>query len=954
VNATLLPAAASLIDEAARRIESVPGDFTRTLVVFPGKRPAHFLRQRLAEKQRSSFIPPRILSMDELVDELFEGAGTRQDGGPVTTRGPRLEPIDAVAILYEIQTAVATLRPLGGTAFMTLDSFFPIGMKIFGDLEELAIERVPARKVAEVQPLVDEEVPGRSRERLQSMAHFYEEFYKAVVLRGFSTRSSRYVAVAGDGELESLRGKELVLFAGFYALTSAEQALFKKLGSWQTVQFLFQDGPGMSRRLTALGVRDVPREAAPTAGPAAETRFYSSPDTHGQVFALNAALRKNDNGTLIVLPAPATLFPLLRHCLSRFDAESYNISLPYPLQRTPLYGFLNDLMELVSSMDGERVYLPDYISFVLHPYVKNIRLGASAEATRVLFHTLEERRAKRGTQRFATLEEIEGDEGLFVEAARKIAAEDQEEMAAALRGQLTDIHGRTVGRFRSFTSVRDFAERCIALITWVHDESTARDHPFFTAFAESFISSLDTIRRSLMAEMSFNDTGSYFLLLRRYLQTRHLPFPGTPLHEMQVLGTLETRNLRFDRVFVLDANEGALPEAGPESTLLPVSVRGSLGLSTYRDREDISAYHFAVLAAGARELHLFSVQNGEKERSRFAEQLLWQRQKAAGAREEGSLVSSISYRVSLSSRPPAAVAKTPEMAAWLRLREYSATVLDAYLRCPLKFYYKVVLRLGEREETAGGIEPADIGIFVHDILFRFFAVRIGRPLSGADADPAAMEALVEEVFAERFGAAESGANRMLLNQVRRHMHDFVQRYLGPLVREHRVTVRELEKTLVTSRKGFSLRGRLDSVQERDGVSFLLDYKTSSHRANYTIAMKKLILEDRSSWSAAIPTLQLPFYVLLHSADTGAAPTDIHAMFLLLGRTAMDKGIEAPLFDDPAKAVEGWPRLEAVIDGLLQEIVSPEIPFTPASDLKSACPYCEFAALCGTAWLAHRA
>ena len=100
-----------------------------------------------------------------------------------------------------------------------------------------------------------------------------------------------------------------------------------------------------------------------------------------------------------------------------------------------------------------------------------------------------------------------------------------------------------------------------------------------------------------------------------------------------MLGPLETRSLRFQRVFVLDANEGALPEAGAESTLLPLSVRGSLGLSTYRDREDIAAYHFAVLAAGAQELHLFSVQSGEKERSRFAERLLWERQKEAGARE---------------------------------------------------------------------------------------------------------------------------------------------------------------------------------------------------------------------------------------------------------------------------------------------------------------------------------
>jgi ATP-dependent helicase/nuclease subunit B len=951
VNVTLVPADASLVEETARAIEASGVALPRALVVFPGKRPAHFLRARLAERIGGSFAPPRVLSMDELVDELYEAGGARGTPGPIAAAcSPRLEPIDGVALLYEIQAG--TGRPLGGPAFMTLDSFFPIGMRIFGDLEELAIERVAARRVAEVQPLVEEEVPLRSRERLRDLSHFYERFYATVRERGFSTRSSRYVAVADGGEPQALRAWDLVLFVGFYALTAAEQEIFRRLGSWPTVRFLFQEGPGLRRRLGALGLH-APAAPRETPAPAADTRFYTSPDTHGQVFALNAALGKADGSTLIVLPSPATLFPLLRHCLSRFDAESYNISLPYPLGRTPLYGFLNALMELVSSMDGERVYLPDYVSFVLHPYVKNIRLGSSAESTRVLFHTLEERRARRGAQRFATPGEIEADDGLFEEAARKIGSEGRAETAAALRAQLSDIHHRTVERFRSFTSVGDFAGRCIALITWVHDESTARDHPFFTAFAESFISSLETIRGSQMAGMSFNDTGSYFLLLRRYLQTRHLPFPGTPLHDLQVLGPLETRGLRFDRVFVLDANEGVLPSAGPEDSLLPLAVRAALGLSTRRDAEDISAYHFAVMAAGARELHLFSVQDGDRERSRFAEQLLWERQKETRAADDRALVGAVNYRVSLSTPSPTTVEKTGEMAAWLRLREYSPTVLDAYLRCPLKFYYRVVLRLGEREETAGGIEPADIGIFVHDVLFRYFSPRVGRLLTGADADIDAMRALVEEVFAERFGAAESGANRLFLNQVHRHLRDFVRSYLEPLVKGHRVTMLALEKTLSTSRNGFSLRGRLDAVQERDETTFLLDYKTSAHRANYTISLKKLRVEERATWQEAIPTLQLPLYALLEAAQGGEAPSAIRPLFLLLGRTAMDERIEVPLFDDPAAAAEGWPKIEAVIDGLLQEIVSPDVPFAATTDQKSACAYCEFAALCGTGWRAGR-
>ncbi|MGA2975447.1 MAG: PD-(D/E)XK nuclease family protein [Spirochaetia bacterium] len=944
MNATILAAGEDLIESVARCIEESAADPADATVIFPGKRPAHFLRQRLAQIRAAAFAPPRILSMDELVDEIFETREAR--GGGIR---PRLEAIDAVALLYDIQ--ISASRPLGGAAFMTLDSFFPLGMKIWNDLEELHIECVPARKVAEVQTLVEEEVPPRSRERLRTLAYFYEEFYRVVDERGFSTRSSRYRLAAEEAEQRDMPRSGPIVLAGFYALTNAERALFLSLAAWPRARMIFQDGPGLRERLKGLAVpgaasagQEKPRRP--------DTRFSSSPDAHGQVFALNAALSAPDNQTLIVLPKPDTLFPLLRHCLSRFDPESYNVSLPYPLQRTPLHGFLNDLMELVGSMDGERVYLPAYITFALHPYVKNIRLEASAEATRVLFHTLEERLAKERTRRFSTLEEIESNEDLFIEAARRIGGDDQELLARALRAHLADIHQRTVAGFRSFRSVRDFAERCIQLISWVHDESTAHDHPYFTPFSEAFVRSLETIARSLLADKSFDDTGSYFALLRRYLQTCYLPFPGTPLHGMQVLGALETRNLRFDRVFVLDANEGSFPATIAENTLLPFPVRAALGLSTHRDQEDIAAYHFALLAAGARELHLFSLTSGENQRSRFVERLLWERQKAESVIDESGLVRPIQYRVTLSTALPAAVPKTPQIVEWLRARKYSATTLDAYLQCPLKFYYDTVLNLGQREETTGEIEAVDIGTFVHEVLFRYFSSRTGRPLSPEDADPAGMAALVEVLFEQRFGSAETGANRLLRDQIRRHLADFAGAYLRGLVARHRVVIQAVEHGIAAAWQGFSLKGRLDAVEDRDGTSCLVDYKTSAHRANYALRLPKLVVEDRATWSAAIPTLQLPFYVLLHAAETGRDPVDVQAMFLLLGRTEMNEGIEVSLFDDPAAAAEAWPRLEKVILGLLAEIISPDTPFTPALDLKRACPRCDFTGICGTGWL-HR-
>ncbi len=111
----------------------------------------------------------------------------------------------------------------------------------------------------------------------------------------------------------------------------------------------------------------------------------------------------------MVLPSADTLFPLVNHCLSRCDGKKdYNISLQYPLTRTPLYGFFADLMQLAGSMQAGRVYVPDYLAFLLHPYTKNIFFpgpGNRTDLTRILFHAIEDRygdlRRATGRQRRA-------------------------------------------------------------------------------------------------------------------------------------------------------------------------------------------------------------------------------------------------------------------------------------------------------------------------------------------------------------------------------------------------------------------------------------------------------------------------------------------------------------------------------------------------------------------------
>lgn len=937
MNVEIVGAGADLVEAAAERLGEPGPDMADRLAVFPGRRPGHFLLRRLAEGIGGGFIPPRILSLDEFVDMVFEAR--------LPSARPRIEAVDAVALLFGIQREGE--RSLGGERFLSLDAFLPLGMRIFDDLEDLLAEGVDPSRVKEVQTLIEERIPLHSRERLAAMAHFYEEFYPEVENRGLSTRAQRSRAVASSLSAEDLRGFRRIVCAGFFRPNAAEREILRRLSDAPGAVLLMQEGPGVGKAFDAFGVPRGARGGGGRALPAApRIRLHKSPDTHGQAFALGPLLGEPDGRTVIVLPAAETLFPLLRHCLSRFDGQSYNVSLGYPLARTPMFGFFADLMELVLSMDGDRVYVPSYLTFLLHPYAKNVLLGDSAEATRVLLHALEKRLAAGRSRTFLPLSEIEDATEVFREAEKTLAEDGRGPTAADLKAHLSSIHGATIGRFRAFRDVLDFAERCIGIVEWIHGRSTARLHPYFTPFCESFLRSLDALARSLLAPMAFEGAAGYFSLLRRYVRTCRLPFEGTPLAGLQVLGAMETRDIAFRRVFVLDANEGSLPESGGDDSLLPLPVRKALGLATRREREEAADYHFGRLLACAREVHIFFVEGGGNERSRFVERLLWDAQRRDGNLAEGAHIGTVRYRADLSDRPPRPVRKDGRVLGILEAFRFTATSLDAYLACPLRFYYGHVLRLSEKEEVSGEIERADIGIHVHDLFRAYLSPLVGRPLTERDADRSVMARLVAQAFSYRFGPSENGAGRLLFRQLTGHLGDFLEDYLAPIARGGRLEVLAVERRIEKAWKGFTLSGRLDAVLRRDACHWIVDWKTGHDRKRYACRPDALQPGDRSGWAHCLPTLQLPFYVLLYSLETGIAVKDLRASFLLLGRTVMDGDIEVPLFRDNGEA-EAWPAVVETLEGLLREIVSPDVPFGPAEDLASACPRCPFTGICGT-------
>ncbi len=930
-----------LVEKTAGLLRPHDKDYSHNLVVFPGRRPAHFLRKELARRGEGSFIPPVIYSMDDFVEHV---AGTVRPQ-------KSMETVDAVAVLYEIHRSAPI--PLGGESFLTLDSFFSLGVKIYRDVEELLIEGVPASMVKEIQPFTDELIPTHALSRLQALHFFYKAFYERLSEMGLATRSMKYRTAAEEVAGSSLDRFEKVVFAGFYALTRCEEDIFKKLLSVERTTLVFQDGPGLRERLTALGI-DVGEAESPREEP--KVHFYSSPDTHGQVFALGSLLREKhekegspDERTTIVLPSSETLFPLLRQGMTCLDRGDFNISLGYPLHRTPVFGFLNNLMELIGSMEGDRVYVPDYMTFALHPYTKNIYCKGNAEITRIMFHTMEETLRKSRTRVFVTLAEMENDDTMIDVIIEKLRQEEEDMTRADVREHLRMIHRNTIGRFLAFRDLGDFASRCAELLTFIFNNSTARLHPLFSPFSEAFIRALDAVSTSLMKDMSFAERTGYFTFFRKYVMTGHVPFPGTPLKGLQVLGFLETRNIKFDRVFVLDANEEVVPATSKEDTLLPLKAREILKLPAYPDKDRLSAYYFHNLIKGSKEAHIFFVENDTKERSRFVESLLWDKQKRDKTTKAGDYVHSVQYKVRLGSDTPAGIPKSGEVVSFLKDFTYSATALDTYLNCPLQFYHSYVLSLGRKEEITGDIERADIGRFIHRVLSSYFSKKMNRTLKEADISREEMGNLIDDLFDREYGDEPSGAVYLLKVQIREHLKDYLEKYRIPLINRKEVTIIGVEESLEVSLDSYTLKGRLDMVERRDHLVHIIDYKSGSSMNSLKINFDRLDPDNRDSWNEAIGSLQLPFYLMLYSQRHAIAVKDLRGMFLLLGRSAMNKEIELPLFDaDDGDA--NFDILRTVIIGLLKEIADPDVPFAAPSHAKGSCPRCDFRYICGTQWI----
>ena len=218
------------------------------------------------------------------------------------------------------------------------------------------------------------------------------------------------------------------------------------------------------------------------------------------------------------------------------------------------------------------------------------------------------------------------------------------------------------------------------------------------------------------------------MLMRRTMENVTMPFHGEPITDIQVLGVLETRMLDFDKLLILNVEEGVLPQRQPDCSFIPYYLRKAYSMQTSDERATVYAYNFfRLLSRAGHSTLLFTTADcaeNSKGMSRFLMQMLVSPQEFAVEKmrlEEPSVLDRIDDErlqtdgismLSLLEKGADNILYRPDGTRY----NLSPSALNTFISCPRKFCLTYIKGIREPEIEEIRFSPATLGTFVHNMM----------------------------------------------------------------------------------------------------------------------------------------------------------------------------------------------------------------------------------------------
>lgn len=926
----------AVVADTLLSLQGAGKDLHRSCMVFEGRRPSLFLMRELSRRFKGAFLPPAFYSAEELVDEIC-----RRSGG-----GAPLSGLDAAFTIHRLVKDSAPEIMAGRESF---GRFMSWADEIAAFIDHVDLDLIPPDRLRNVEANAEigYDVPESVNRLLGRIGMIREAYHERITAMGKLSRGMRYRLAAQSASFRLFPEFDHIIFCAPFFMYRTEKEIVSGLGKTGELTLLLQGDPAewpvLDDMVRSLGIQPGP--LAPRR-PAFELSLHSGYDLHTQVAQVREivkSLTDRENAVLVV-PQPASVVPLL----SELSAEisDINVSMGYPLRRSAIYGLLEAISRSQGTRRGAAYYVKDYLSVLSHPLVKSLCLERDTALTRVLIHKIEDVlsgaiSSQVGGSLFVDPADLRSLAVLFDATIETLAAMDYAADRHDLHRVFDDLHAALFLPWEKTDTLRGFSGAFSALLTCLSERSGIAAHRMNLKTTERMLALCERFAECVGADEQLGQE-EVFRVSLGLCAAESVSFSGSPLKGFQILGMMESRALNFDTVIVMDMNESVVPRVRPSEPLVPRDVLLSLGLRRPACEEEIQRYQFKRLIAAARAVHLVYSSDQKHERSRFIEELVWERQK-----EEKAMVSVPvnAPRISAAAAPPASGrAKSPAMVAALAGMTYSATRLNMYLSCPLQFYFRYVLGLKEREDAAETVDGSDIGQFIHEQLHDVFKQFIGRkPDISPDLIGRALEKIVRS-FDDSF-APRMRSDAFLVREV---VEFRLRRFLEADARRPVEEVIALEKrytgTLPTSSGVFRLEARIDRIDRMEGGDFIiLDYKTGgslppSPRLSALVDMPL----DRRAIRSRLGSFQLPLYIFM--ARQQGMEGRVDAALYDLRSSDIKQFFKAREMDDSSRDS----RMARCIDAMgqiLSEIVDPSVAFAADTEDPRLCSRCPYRNMC---------
>ena len=967
----------SFLNQVANHILEQNGtQLDRVRIVVPTRRAAFFLMQELANSTTKAVMSPKI----EAVDDFVEGICT-------------LEIEDSVHLFFELYETFKEIDPdvqfdrfMGWASVLLsdldkIDQYLVRTDYLFDYLSEAKAINRWQENLPEGKTLKDSSGTKQYFTLFENIKQVYSTFRDRLLANGKAYRGMAYRQLAEnvDDLLLNKSDNDRIYFAGFNAFTESEKRIITALIKaekaevlWDTDRYYMSENTGVEagKSLREYQSQKIFRDWNWTDNNLLTTKkditIYGVPNATLQTKVagqLYAAMKAGDNpdepiSTAIVLADENLLLPMI-YSLDE-GVTDFNITMGLSLRNSMLYTLIDSVFELQQNVvefknkSGRNVRIPKFnhksISKVLnHPFIRHyehaVLRPSTSQTNTIVQETLWQ--ITDGNRVFLSADEMRelGQGNLLFETLFTHWPKNNSKRVIQTFYTLIDILREVYKEYKN-ALVTEYLYLFYTLLKQF--EQTLEDRPE--------VITLKTLR-SFMFEL--------------IKQTR-IPFSGEPISSLQILGMLETRALDFDRIIILSLNEGTLPQAKRQNSLIPYDAAQAVGLPTHQHQEAVMSYHFYRLLQRASEIHmLYTSTNdapGGGEKSRFIQQVEYE------LSSYNPKIKIQNKTVSFSKEPSKELSEdVPKDAAMLAaIRRYLSgkgiypTHLNELIRCSMQFYLKHIVGVKEAEDVEEELGMDKIGTWIHACL-----ERLDQDFFLLEKDPTVeqIKIILKEEFDDLFKGyiTDLGLNKIYYHVGEQQILAFMTHQINQESRRKILAAEQPLRTALTMNLQnedtlVNIGGKIDRIElSGENTLYVMDYKTGSveltgkQKVSDPERKEEIIRTDPDRKAGYVRQLWLYEYLMYRKMQDEKGLT-IGGKTYEFGKYLVKSGFYSfrdptNLIANPLELTEGLDaehfiqRSERLLSEILNDLLDPQIPFRKTEDL-NVCTYCDFVGICG--------